>query len=273
MAEAAFERILAGQERWAQRHELERLESGHTASLDGNFFSPLSSKTRTELAAAGRGLLGDGDKPGEVQLLHSALALACNVFDPHRSSLREIGAACDAGETVTELHFAPPGSADAAGTSGPPALDLRLAGAAMHPAGVLVDYAEPYQSASRTPRAGEAPPFGARHASLPGCTNLARDLTANPRRFGRLPVARLLAAAGALTSLHGPRGSRLLYIWYDAGGPEARQLQREIDRFRMRVGGEIDFAARSWQRVIASLASRAERGVLEQVAYLRERYL
>lgn len=266
---AAIERILAGQERWAQWSELERLESGHAASVDTNLFSPLSHESRTELAGAKGGLLGDGEKPGRIQLLHSSLALVCNVFDPRRGSeLGPLGLACGAGAGVSELRLA------SGGETGPNGLDVLLGGNGARPAGVVADFTEPYEGAGphacERENASDAEPGG---DPLPGCRNLERDLAANRNRFRRLPAGRLLAGARELTRSHGCRKFRLLYLWYDTGCPEAGELGREIDRFRMRVGGEVDFEARSWQEALGALSPAAAPGVAEQLGYLRERYL
>jgi hypothetical protein len=88
---------------------------------------------------------------------------------------------------------------------------------------------------------------------LPGCALLARDLRVNPRRYRHLAAGRLLDVALGMTRRFGRHGFRLAVLWYDAGGRASRRLRTELDRLRMRIGGEVDLVATSWQGLLAPL--------------------
>ena len=114
-------------------------------------------------------------------------------------------------------------------------------------------------------------------SGLQACRNLALDLHSNTRRFRHLAASRLLGLGQSWTRELGERGFRLLYLWYDGGGPAAERLRAEIDRFRMRAGGELDFEARSWQEFFRELcnapsASSGEDSHETYLQYLRSRY-
>ena len=151
------------------------------------------------------------------------------------------------------------------------ALDLVLEGAGARPTAVFTSFAELYERPAHDLDAAlvESPEAW---SALSGCRDLARDLRANPTRFTHLPVTRLLEWVVALTHRYGPRGFRLVALWYDLADERARQIRRELDRLRMRIGGEVDVVALTWQTLCERLAYSGDlRGA--HAAYLGERYL
>jgi len=103
------------------------------------------------------------------------------------------------------------------------------------------------------------------------CRALASDLRATPRRFEHLPVAELLSCSASLTQRYGRRGFRLVHLWHEVPGRAARSYQLELDRFRFRVGGEIDCRSVTWRQLLAQL-SEADGAAPAHLDYLRDRY-
>ena len=225
---ALCEAILSHQHRWAEQHCIDVSDAGHALAPNANLLQPLSPRSRAELARAPRSPLGDGQKPGDLQLLHSTDALLCNVFDYWRErELEPLSAACGADARIDGLRFAPLDgggeSATGAGGSAPP--DLLLHGEDARAPAIVASFAEPSTSLHRhgeETRAASGPLLEgqALHGTLPGCHNLARDLHANRDRFRALPVVRLLDLCSELSG-------DLLTIGLTALPRKARRLQIE----------------------------------------------
>ena len=262
--------LLEQQRRWAATRRLEVDDDDHTADVDVNLFAVLGAESRAELEGSAARPLGDGSKPGPIRGLHSTQALVCNVFDPWRESgAAPLAAALDTdpGSNADSVTFA---FARAAEPGVGAELDVWLEAEGGRPTALVASFAEPYVGfdAPLAPEALDAPgSWGA----LAGCRNLALDLRANPRRFRSLPVLRLLHHALALTRRLGPRGFRLAYVWYEMDGPGAALHRRELDRFRMRVGAEVDLHACTWQEFFRALA-RHPAAPVGYLDYLAARY-
>ncbi len=266
--------ILETQRAWAAQCGIQLEESGHTPNLSSNLFREPSPATRGELETATHRPLGGGAKPGDLQLLESTLALVCNVFDTGRETPGALAAACGGSRLSTRLRFcAPVGSKPL-----PCEVDVLFDSdsAAVRPLAVRASYAEPYQSrrpyrepANRVP--AEWVEAVGLWAELPACRALANDLRATPRRFEHLPVAELLSCSASLTQRYGRRGFRLAHLWHPIPGRAASSYQRELDRFRFRVGGEIDFQSLTWQQLWGRL-SEADDATPGHLDYLRDRY-
>ncbi|MBW2272355.1 MAG: hypothetical protein JRG96_03725 [Deltaproteobacteria bacterium] len=268
---ALSESILLHQRRWAEQRCIDLSEAGHALGSNANLMQPLSPPTRAELEWAPRRPLGDGAKPADLQLLHSTDALLCNVFDYWRErELAPLATACGADSRTHGLRFAQHSEEQSGPAPAPP--DLLLHGDDARATAIVASFTEPYASQSQPgEEIGRVVECTELRESLPGCHNLARDLDANRGRYRALPVVRLLELCRELTRRHGRRGFRLLYLWYDADGLCSGRHSREIDRFRMRVGGEVDFEARSWQELFQRLRGEGadHRHYLD---YLRTRY-
>lgn len=266
--------ILETQRAWARQCGIRLEESGHTSDLSANLFREPSQTTRGELGDGTRRPLGDGSKPGDLQLLESTLALVCNVFDAGRETPGSLAAACGGNRRATRLRFCTPVGTDEL----PCEVDLLFDSddAAVRPMAVRASYAEPYQSsrpwrepANRVPAEWiEALELW---AELPACRALANDLRATPRRFEHLPVAELLSCSASLTQRYGRRGFRLVHLWHEVSGRAARSYQLELDRLRFRVGGEIDFRSLTWRQLLTQL-SESDAAAPAHLDYLRDRY-
>lgn len=271
-------RILEGQRAFARRREIRLSESGHTPDLRANLFREPAPETLRELEAGARRPLGDGSKPCDLQLLESSAALICNVFEAGRDDPGDLAAACGGDAHASCMRFCE----DVGSESLPCEVDV-LFGVRdstppddTRPTAVLASYTEPYRSARpfRDP-ANRVPSewLEARELwnALPGCRGLALDVRATPRRYEHLAVAELLTVAASLTRRHGHRGFRLVHLWYEIPGRAANAYRRDLDRFRHRVGGEIDFRTLTWQSLYEALAG-GENAAPDQLKYLRDRY-
>jgi len=255
-APAIHARLMARQRAWAESRELEVDGEGRLASWDENLLVPASTRTRAELSAAASVHLVSNDKPGRLHDLGSGLALAANVFEPWRESPGDLAAhAPELGRNPRRIAFAtklPLLAGDASGDALAADVDVLLEGGDSPATAVVPLFVEPFTDVDPRVRdvfARDAAQF----QQLPGCALLARDLHANPSRFRRLAAGRVLETALAMSHRFGRRGFRITVLWYDAGGRASRRIQAELDRLRMRIGGEVALVATSWQTLCARL--------------------
>jgi hypothetical protein len=269
-AAATFREILRQQHAFARAREIELGPEGRVARWQDNLFQPLGERTLAELADDLCSSTDPADhKPGGLHDLHSTQALICNLVEHWRE-----GDATALGEAlaierdpITSLGFGAPASA-----SGQlPIVDAWLEHQSGRPTAVIASYADAYADVDPRPsRAQEGPPDG--WGPLHACRGLATDLRANPRRFARLIAGRLIETAALLTHRYGAHGFRLLHLWHETPGRAGLQHRREIDRLRMRVGGEIQLRFRSWRQVIDAMDSAGDAHAAYS-GYLKDRYL
>ena len=268
-ARTALREISEQQSRWAALHEVDLDESGATATLHGNLFGPLSGALQEALSGRVDKPLGDGLKPGPITRLDSTHALVANVFD-HWSErdLEPLLGALGAPPDGAEIEF------EARMTLRDQPIDaahLMLCGGA-RPIAVVASFSESYLPGGP----GRARPFAdcaepGVWGTLQDCRQLALDRAANPDRHQRVDVTGLLERILALSSHFGARNFELLYLWYEVPGHAATQTRREIDRLRMRIGGEVAFRALTWQQLFARIEASSE-GHSRPAAYLAARY-
>jgi hypothetical protein len=266
---AVLQRIVEQQTAWAEAREIDLVSPAQIAHADDNLFAPFHPMTRDELLRSRARPLGEAQKPGPLQLLHSTVALTCNVFDYWRHRcLDPLGDLCHALEEVIDIGFATRHPTGVAGLDSD--ADVLLAGKGGSPTALLTTYAEPYLGVD--PRAPSLlTTRSAAWGPLRGCRGLAHDLQANPRRYGHLAVGRILSLVLAMTHAHGPHRFRLVYLWYEMPGSEARRHRDEIDRLRMRIGGEVDLVTRTWQELFADLQALGGEHT-GHIGYLADRY-
>ena len=268
-ARTSLHQILGHQRLWARNRGLELALPDHTRDWRDNLLLPLSDAAKTALATHPHQPLGESGKPADLSRLHSSLALVCNSLDPWSVQEAQTLADCvGAAAGASEVALAPVLEEGVEEGGDPVVAHALFTGKTARPTVLVASFAEPYdQPETRAVATESRDP-----EPLPGCALLEADQRAQPRRFASLGVAQLLACARASTRRHGERGFRLVYVWYDAADTIARQHRAEIDRFRMRVGGEVEFHSATWQQVIGQMRERvvAHRGV---VLALTERYL
>ena len=269
-----LQEILDGQRAWARRHGIQLAESGHTPELVANLFCEPSRTTRSELEGATLRPLGDGSKPGDLQLLESTLALVCNVFEPGREAPGSLAEACAGDPLATRLRLCTPLGTERLACE----IDVLFDADddAARPTAAHASYAEPYRSSRPRREPANRVPAQWIEASelwapLPACRALALDLRSTPRRFEHLAVVELLSYGVSLTQRYGRRGFRLVHLWHELPGRAASHYRLELDRFRFRVGGEIDFRSLTWQQLLDRLSTGGA-AAPAHLDYLRDRY-
>lgn len=270
----AMREIGAQQTRWAELREIDVDSDGATLRIEDNLRAPLTAAARRAFA---RDPLAappnEPGKPAELLRLDSRAALVANLFDywSERDCAPLAKALGFPAEDAT-LEFGPAIALQAASAGTVSATDVLLRGQDRRPLAVIADFTEPYQPGApgRTRMfSGSASPgvWGA----LQDCRSLALERCASPERFRRIDATRLLEQGLALSNEFGSHGFRMLQVWYEVPGHAAREMRREIDRFRMRIGGEIDFASITWQELFAQLQTHCGEH-LGYADYARGRY-
>ena len=192
----------------------------------------------------------EAEKPIDLMRLDSSAALVHNVFDYWTGrDCQPIASACgmDAAEPMLKFSELLPVAAAINEDMAPP-IDVMLTSSDAKPIAIVATLGEPYQLRKRGGTHGlESLTQSGLWGPLQDCRALAVDHSASSRHYGRLQVSGLLKQCLALSNCYGPRGFRLLYLWFEVPGHASQELSREIDGFRMRVGGEVDFASCSWQ--------------------------
>ena len=269
MPQAEIRFLREQQRRWATERELDLDPADCTSKIDENLFGPLSPETRNDLERGEPAQLEADDKSGALQSLHSKAALVCNVFDYWRArGCDELSQLLHFAPGCRELRFAEVVPTGLEGLSSQ--VELLLTGDSTRPTALVSSFSEPYSmiDSRRPPASIEAPGVW---GELSDCRDLALGLRANPRRFTSLQVTALLEQILGLTTRFGVRGFRLLYLWYEVEGHAADRHRRELDRFRMRMGGEVDFMVSTWQGLFRDIQA-ASPGHAACTQYLAARY-
>jgi hypothetical protein len=135
-------------------------------------------------------------------------------------------------------------------------------------------FGEPYGGWSR---GGLKPVYLHHDAFWEGLLNLrelAERVSPDNTCFDRLDAPQLLKHLLGLTARYSKKEFRLLYLWYDAPGPEAVKHREEIDEFAASARQDgVTFQSRTYQDVILSLARNQRERHTAIVDYLVERYL
>ncbi|MGH0035596.1 MAG: hypothetical protein ACQGVK_11280 [Myxococcota bacterium] len=247
--------ILDTQLDWARRTGLEVDAAACVADATEQLLCTLSPDALDELGARHREPLGRDGKAGALTALDSTHVLLCHLVEPVRSRGvdlldRALGGR-GAGDALRLCAGLESGRGPGDGADGS-RLECELAIDGPHPLYVLGRFREPYAAPDRErpvdPDADERDWRG-----LAGCRGLALDVRANPRRFAHLEVRTVLEAIRALTARHGRRGFRLVHLWFDGPGREARTYARELDRLRLRIGGDAEWDALGWRALFERL--------------------
>jgi hypothetical protein len=88
---------------------------------------------------------------------------------------------------------------------------------------------------------------------IAGMRAMAAELRMRSARFSRAPVGALIQQALRLTKQLGPRSFRLITLWHRTPDTAGRELARELDRLRARMGGEIDWISLTTAQLVARL--------------------
>lgn len=265
--------VLEQQRAWAKRNGI-RINRDYTETLEDNLFRPLHSATRAEFVAAAGDELGRKGRRGKMLALHSSSALAVNVFDYWRDiPLNDLITALRIEGDFSELRFEQEYE-HGLGTT-PPNIDVVLHGHAGPALGIECKFTEPYSSKSKhEPLAKKYFPANKKRWADLGLprTQLLAERIGHDLEFRRLAAGQLVKHILGLANTHpDDRPVRLIYLWYDPGTPEADEHRQEIERFNHGLGGDVDFAAPTYQAVFDQLtaATSADASYLD---YLKDRY-
>lgn len=192
-----------------------------------------------------------------------------NVFDRWRGEdLGALAEVCGADPATRELRFEAVFPTGLGGT--PPHLDVLLTGPGARPTAIESKFTEIYGRASNAFR----PSYFERPAvweGLPRCEALARRIASREERFEVLGAAQLLKHTLGLRRAFGPRGFRLLYLWYEVESDTATIHRRELDRFAAAVEDEIDFGSLTYHELYEGIEARCLDNV-DYLTYLLHRY-
>jgi hypothetical protein len=261
------------QRRWAESAGVAHDSLGFVRELEANLRAPLSAATR---AAFERGseLEPRSARPARIAALHSSAALVANVFDYWSArDTSGLSAALGFAREPCTLSFE---EAFPTGVDGePPYIDVALRFGSGRIVAIESKFSE-WLARRRPSRVDLKPKYFAaaralwRGAGLPLCQELADDVRAGRERFAHCNAAQLLKHALGLARAAGAR-FELRYLYYDWHGRQAAAHRAEIERFGLRVGGEIRFTASTYQDLFRAL--RRDPAVdADYLNYLGRRY-
>ncbi len=261
--------IIYQQRRWAAARGIQP-NGNYTKTLEENLFQPLTEASRAEFGS------GAGNEMSEkMRAFHSSSALVCNVFDYWRDRpLKTLASALGAPVDVDHLHFEQVYPTGLRGM--PPHLDVLLCAEGFKPFLIESKFTEPYshggQSAENAftksyfPNSGEL--WG--KYGLTRCEDLAQRIYSSREHFSRLDAPQLLKHILGLAKEFGENFT-LLYLWYDHASSGAAEHRAEIETFLLRLNGEIDFRAMTYQELFQRMQGNQ---AIDQsyIKYLKERY-
>ena len=241
--------------------------------MQDNLFVPLSVETRREFEAGDGDELGLGGRRGKMRALHSSSALAVNVFDYWRERDRAplataLGLASPIVDIVFERKFQTglPGNL--------PNLDIVLTLGNGTIVAIESKFLEPWRE--RRER-GFKPKYFAGGMSawaglgLAGCSDLAERIQSGETVFSWLHAEQLLKhmLGLAMCGLHW----ELIYLWYEAPGPESREHATQAEAFaRVARADGLSFRSVTYQNLFAHLREPATEADATYLDYLDDRY-
>ncbi|MCL1597923.1 MAG: hypothetical protein M3094_01970 [Actinomycetia bacterium] len=261
--------IIAGQVEWAERHGVPLDRSNRCPSADENLFMPLSPGSVEEFGEGAGNELGTPDAPGSMASVRSSSALAVNAFDAWRGTdLGALSRLLTVDPMADRLRFEVQYPTGLGGI--PPHLDVILDRSGGAPLAIESKFTEVYSPAHNDfrPSYFEAPGLW---DGFDRTERLAVAIAGGSTQFKHLGAAQLIKHALGLKYAYGPKGFRLLYLWYDWPGEISEAHKGEIGRFVETVGGDFDFAALTYQELFEGLKEIPEPrpGYL---SYLEDRY-
>ena len=274
----AWPQIVYRQRKWVHSRGMKLDSEGKTLTLEENLFHPLNAETRAEFQASGGNELGRIGSPGKMQAPWSSSALVCNVFDYWRSqfllgeSLAVLTNALGAPSSVKQMQFEQTYRTGFGGT--PPRLNVILRADESTPFLIKAKFTQPYGGGSTRdafaksyfPNSGE---YWGKYG-LSRCENLARRIHANQEEFRYLNAPQLLNKILGMVNTFQKKFT-LLYLWCDFPSYDAERHRAEVETFMLRLNGEIDFRAMTYQELFEKI--RIAPDVDEKyIAYLAERY-
>jgi len=270
-------RFITKQQRdWADQQGIEYDKNGYTLHLDDNLFCPLSPATLEELKHGKGNELGNSEKRGKMQALHSSSALVVNVFDYWRKLGRAdvIARACDAPSGITEIRFEQTHPIPVRGI--PPHLDIEFSTFGSKSISVVESkFTEPYHRHTKRIIREKYFSTPGLWSQLPECERLARRIREESQgrtSFIYLDAPQLVKHILGLTwGKRGPQHFEILYLWYEVPSPEADRHRLELSQFKELVGNEVRFRDMTYQELFERM-KKSQIAEKEYLDYLGKRY-
>ena len=261
------------QRRWAEAAGVACDARGFVTRCDDNLRTSLDAATRADLER-GSELVPTATRPGRLWSLTSSAALVLNVFGHWRvSGNSPLVAALGFDAGAAELRFE---ESLPTGLEGdPPTADVLLRWESGSVAAIESKFGEWLVRRPRNKAVFKRKYFPVERevwsdAGLPSCQALAADIDAGRERFRWLHAAQLLKHALGLVRLGAP-ATTLVYLYYDWPSPESAQHAAELERFRARLGADVDFRVLTYQSLYAALCATSA-GPVGYRTYLGHRY-
>ena len=261
--------IIASQVAWAERHGIPLDRSNRCRTADDNLFIPLSPGSVEEFGEGAGNELGTPDAPGSMASVRSSSALAVNAFDAwRRRDLAPLASLLAADPAPDRLRFEVQYPTGLGGV--PPHLDVVIDRSGGAPLAIESKFTDVYSPAHNDFRPSYFEASGL-WDGFERTERLAVALADGSAQFKHLGAAQLVKHALGLKNAHGPRGFRLLYLWYDWPGEIADAHKAEIEQFAEAIDDDFDFAALTYQELFEGLRGTSEPrpGYL---TYLEDRY-
>lgn len=272
---------------WAVRNGIQlqgsagdRGEPNYTLSVEENLFG---GKIRGDVAASFRAGAG-GELDGQIptmSALHSSAAMAVNLFQHWLD--------CGDLETLARLLQVPSKNIESgkfedqfpvcmnpesSGFPRSPHLDFALRYKGGECVGIECKLFEPYGRLDHKNLSKSYLTLSDVWHDLPACQALAVQLAEGPAGYHRLGPSQLLKHILGLKFGRKTEKTRLLYLYYDAPGPEAAEHRQEIIRFQEAIAGDpIRFVPMPVQEFIIRSFQQVREGHAAYADYVSERYL
>jgi hypothetical protein len=263
---------------WAKDRGVAIDDDGYTLKRNANLWLPLLPATESEFRIADGDELGGDDVRGKIQALRSSSALAVNVFQYWRdrdASILASALALPVG--VVSVRFEQKFPTGLKGKS--PNLDVVLTMSDKSIVAIESKFLEPYGPHTSGFRDAYFRcdkklwgKYGYGHSQ-----KLAEDLRSGAKKFNWLYAEQLLKHILGLSYMPSPSETsakwQLLYLWYEAPGPAAREHAEEVGEFAGIVAADgIVFKALTYQALFGSLRRHAGASEDEYLTYLGQRY-
>ncbi len=283
----AHEFILSKQEQWAHRKNITLIGSkvtqgrkAYTKQLDDNLFESLLPEIESNFKEADGGELSGN--PSKMQAIHSSSALGVNIFQFWKkiNQVPAIAAACrfcrKDNISSQDIHFEvkfPIGEKFLRS----PNIDVvikNLPESRFKVFAIECKFSEAYSSRNHSGLSSEYINQNTIWNDIPHLYDFAKTISPDDSQFLHLHPAQLTKHILGLKEKFGKGKFRLLYLWYDAIGPESARHHREISDFiKITQADGIRFHAMSFQDLIVNLANNYRNLHRDYIDYITGRYL
>jgi hypothetical protein len=262
--------IIDSQVVWADTHGIPHRGSNMCQAVGDNLFVAMNADTAAEFGTGAGDELGTDDAPGSMASLRSSSALAVNVFDAWRGDdLAPLASLLGADRLANRLRFEAQHPTGLGGI--PPHLDVVIDSEGGSPLAIESKFTEIYSPAHNGFRESYFQKLGLWYG-FDHVRDIAIAVADGSEKFEHLGVAQLIKHALGLKNAHGPRGFRLLYLWYEWPSAIADAHVDELSRFARVARLDFEIESLTYQEMFQRLQNvdEPQHGYL---SYLRDRYL